>query len=75
MYTDGHEIASHSVNHFMPTPKDLTTRKFWKDEFVGQRDRLSRYAAIPLRDIRGIRAPFLANGGDEEFEVLTEAGT
>ena len=32
----------------------------WMKEMVGQRELLSAFAGIPLEDIRGMRAPFLA---------------
>ena len=32
----------------------------WKEEIVGQRELLSAFAGIPLEEIRGMRAPFLA---------------
>jgi len=40
---------------------------------VGQRELLSAFAGIPLEDIRGMRAPFLAIGGDNMFESMYEA--
>ena len=36
------------------------SKKKWLKEMVGQRELLSAFAGIPLEDIRGMRAPFLA---------------
>ena len=40
---------------------------------VGQREILSAYGGVKLEDIRGMRAPFLAIGGNHMFSMLYDA--
>lgn len=47
--------------------------KDWYREIVGQREILHRYSAIPREEIRGMRAPFLQIGGDQQFQMLMDA--
>eukprot|EP00093_Oithona_nana_P007656 07656.XXX_165687_149673_1 [CDS] Oithona nana genome sequencing. len=70
LYASGHEIASHSISH---SYGEQFSKKKWLKEMVGQRELLSAFAGIPLEDIRGMRAPFLAIGGDNMFEMMYEA--
>jgi len=70
LYASGHEIASHSISH---SYGEQFSRSKWMKEMVGQRELLSAFAGIPLEDIRGMRAPFLAIGGDNMFEMMHEA--
>jgi len=70
LYASGHEIASHSISH---SYGEQFSKSKWMLEMVGQRELLSAFAGIPLEDIRGMRAPFLAIGGDNMFEMMYEA--
>jgi len=70
LYANGHEIASHSISH---SYGEQFSKSKWMKEMVGQRELLSAFAGIPLEDIRGMRAPFLAIGGDNMFEMMYEA--
>jgi len=70
LYSDGHEIASHSISHSFG---EQFSKKKWMKEMAGQREILSGFAGIKLEDVRGIRAPFLAIGGNPMFSMLYEA--
>lgn len=70
LYAAGHEIASHSISH---SYGEQFSKTKWMREIVGQRELLSAFSGIPLEDIRGMRAPFLAIGGDNMFEMMYEA--
>ena len=45
----------------------------WMREMVGQRELLSAFSGVDLSDVRGLRAPFLAIGGDKMFDMMYEA--
>ena len=49
------------------------SKKKWTKEMAGQREILAGFAGIKLEDVRGIRAPFLAIGGNNMFSMLYEA--
>ena len=70
VYSDGHEIASHSISHSFG---EQFSKKKWTKEMAGQREILSGFVGIKLEDVRGIRAPFLAIGGNNMFSMLYEA--
>ena len=70
LYSDGHEIASHSISHSFG---EQFSKKKWMKEMAGQREILAGFAGIKLEDVRGIRAPFLAIGGNNMFSMLYEA--
>ncbi|XP_065219258.1 uncharacterized protein Cda5 [Planococcus citri] len=70
LYAAGHEIASHSVSHSFG--EQFSQRK-WTKEIVGQREILSAYGGVKQEDIRGMRAPFLAVGGNKMFKMLYDA--
>jgi len=70
LYSDGHEIASHSISHSFG---EQFSKKKWLKEMAGQREILAGFAGIKLEDVRGIRAPFLAIGGNNMFSMLYEA--
>lgn len=71
LYADGHEIASHTVTHSHGT--NFNEEK-WANEVVGEAEMLVRYAGVNPRDIKGMRAPFLAVGGDTMFNMLNRYG-
>jgi len=70
MYSDGHEIASHSISHSFG---EQFSKKKWLKEMGGQREILAAYGGVHLEDIRGMRAPFLAIGGNPMFSMLHDA--
>ncbi|KAK7025427.1 Polysaccharide deacetylase [Halocaridina rubra] len=67
LYADGHEIASHSVSHSFG--EQFSTKK-WAKEIAGQREILAAYGGVKMEDVRGMRAPFLAVGGNKMFKML-----
>jgi peptidoglycan/xylan/chitin deacetylase (PgdA/CDA1 family) len=68
LYAAGHEIAIHTMTHSTSTNTGLAT---WRQEIVGCRKALSQYAAIPLDDIVGFRAPYLGFN-NAMFQLLKE---
>ena len=69
----GHEVASHSVTHRMPQSWwRYASREEWRAEIIGQRDNIVQHTAIPSHDVRGMRAPFLDTGGDNQYDMLRE---
>ncbi|XP_025419158.1 uncharacterized protein LOC112689592 isoform X1 [Sipha flava] len=70
LYASGHEIASHSVSHSFG---EQFSQKKWTKEIVGQREILSAYGGVKQEDIRGMRAPFLAVGGNKMFKMLYDS--
>lgn len=71
LYADGHEIASHTISHSHGT--NFNEEK-WANEVVGEAEMLVRYAGVNPKDIKGMRAPFLAVGGDTMFNMLNRYG-
>lgn len=69
LYASGHEIASHSISH--GDGRDFSKKK-WYNEIYGQREILSSYANVDIDDVKGMRSPFLAMGGDKQFSMLYE---
>ncbi len=67
LYADGHEIASHTITHSHGTNFDSER---WADEVIGEAEMLVRFAGVKAHDIKGMRAPFLAVGGDTMFNML-----
>ncbi|CAH1400177.1 unnamed protein product [Nezara viridula] len=70
LYAGGHEIASHSVSHSFG---EQFSQKKWTREIAGQREILAAYGGVKLEDIRGMRAPFLAVGGNKMFKMLYDS--
>jgi len=71
LYRAGHEIASHTITHSHGSGFDEDR---WANEVIGQAEMLVRYAGVNPRDIKGMRAPFLAIGGDTMFGMLPKHG-
>jgi hypothetical protein len=71
LYADGHEIASHTVTHSHGTE---FSEEAWANEVVGEAEILVRFAGVNPKDIKGMRAPFLAVGGDNMFSALNRYG-
>ncbi|XP_047099907.1 uncharacterized protein LOC124717168 isoform X2 [Schistocerca piceifrons] len=67
LYAAGHEIATHSVSHSFG---EQFSQKKWSKEIGGQREILAQYGGVRLEDVRGMRAPFLAIGGNKMFKML-----
>ncbi|CAB3400850.1 unnamed protein product [Caenorhabditis bovis] len=65
------EIASNSISHMSLEHED-TNR--WLNEMDGQRRILAKFGGVPEESIIGIRAPQLALGGDDQFEMMSGAG-
>ncbi|XP_063928336.1 uncharacterized protein LOC135141291 isoform X4 [Zophobas morio] len=70
LYSDGHEIASHTVSHSFG---EQFSQKKWTREVAGQREILSAYGGVHLEDVRGMRAPFLSVGGNKMFKMLYDS--
>ncbi|XP_037949068.1 chitin deacetylase 8-like [Teleopsis dalmanni] len=75
LYTEGHEIALHSVTHSSGTD-------YWRDadvdlleqEFGGLIDMLEAYAKVNRKHIRGMRLPFLQLSGNNSFIAAKRVG-
>lgn len=75
LWTEGHEIASHSISHATPSIAwRAGSKALWKKEIAGERDMLSSYGKIDKKEIRGLRAPYLAINGDVTFAMMKEEG-
>jgi len=70
VYSDGHEIASHSISHSFG--EQFSVKK-WTREMAGQREILAAYGGVSIDDIRGMRAPFLAIGGNNMYSMMYDA--
>ena len=70
LHAAGHEIATHTITHTTGGGTDFLT---WVREIEGCREALHRLAAIPIEEIRGFRAPFLAYNG-ATYEALQALG-
>jgi len=67
LYSQGHEISSHTVTHSHPTG---FSEQRWTQEISGQAVLLDKLANVDEDDILGFRAPFLQTGGDRTFRAL-----
>ncbi|KAI5754158.1 hypothetical protein M8J77_006275 [Diaphorina citri] len=70
LYANGHEMASHTISHSFG---EQFSQKKWTREIAGQREILAAYGGVRLDDIRGMRAPFLAVGGNKMFKMLYDS--
>ncbi len=70
LHAAGHEIATHTITHTTGPATDFIT---WVREIEGCREALHRLAGIPLAEIRGFRAPFLAYNA-ATYEALYALG-
>jgi hypothetical protein len=71
LYADGHEIASHTISH---SHGSNFNEEKWANEVVGEAEMLVRFAGVNPKDIKGMRAPFLAVGGDTMVNMLNRYG-
>ena len=63
----GNEVASHSHTHTSPSE---WSRDDWGREIEGMRWRLALGVGLALEEVRGMRAPFLQLGGEDQFSML-----
>ncbi|GBM16726.1 hypothetical protein AVEN_217985-1 [Araneus ventricosus] len=71
LYSDGHEIAIHSISHESNTDlwRDGDETR-WKQEMVGMRAMLTTFGGLPQAELVGHRGPFLQTAGDTTFSVI-----
>ncbi|XP_012282378.1 uncharacterized protein LOC105700791 [Orussus abietinus] len=76
LWNAGHEIAVHSVTHRGPQEwwSRNATIEDWFDEMVGVANIINKYAGVRIKDIKGLRAPFLQMGWNRQFLMMTEFG-
>ena len=55
VYSDGHEIASHSISHSFG--EQFSVKK-WTREMAGQREILAAYGGVSIDDIRNCQCAF-----------------
>ena len=67
----GNEAASHSHTHTSPAD---WSREDWDKEIEGMRWRLAQGVGVPVEEVRGMRAPFLQLGGEDQFSMLVSNG-
>ena len=65
-YLEGSEIAIHTVTHTTSTGSNMTK---WYYEITKSREFISLHSNIPINNINGFRAPFLAKT-DSMFKIL-----
>lgn len=70
LHAAGHEIAAHTITHTTGNATDFLT---WVREIEGCREALHRLAGVPLEQIRGFRAPYLAYNA-ATYEALHALG-
>lgn len=71
LYHQGHSMADHSITHRTPISwwKNANYSQ-WTSEIVGQRTILNKVGFVAVDHVKGVRAPFLQIGGDNEFKML-----
>lgn len=72
LYSHGHEMASHTINHERGNKKAEYDEERWRAEIVGQKEMMTRYGGVHPDDIKGVRFPYLEVGGDQSYRVLKE---
>ncbi|XP_046391272.1 chitin deacetylase 7-like [Ischnura elegans] len=73
LYRMGHEISLHSITHRTGTDYWATASvEQLEKEFIGQEVMLNKFGLIPKEAMKGIRAPYLQNAGDNTFEMLAK---
>ncbi|KAK6759710.1 hypothetical protein RB195_021339 [Necator americanus] len=71
LFQQGMELASNSISH---VSLEGTSADRWLNEMDGQRRIMAKFANANEEEIVGMRAPQLALGGDEQFEMMARAG-
>ncbi|EFA07840.1 chitin deacetylase 3 precursor [Tribolium castaneum] len=72
LWNEGHEIAVHSITYGRWLLN--ATIEDWFDEMVGQANIIHRFSGVRLRELRGLRAPFLQIGSNRQFLMMKEFG-
>ncbi|KJH41782.1 polysaccharide deacetylase [Dictyocaulus viviparus] len=70
LFHQGMEIAANSMSH---VSLERSSALRWLNEMEGQRRVMARFASVNEEDVIGMRAPQLALGGDEQFEMMAQA--
>lgn len=70
LHAAGHEIAVHTLTHMTSM---VTPESEWRAEIAGARRTLALLARVPVEDITGFRAPYLAYNA-ASFRILAEQG-
>merc|ERR1711872_457529 len=73
-YTEGHEIADHSITHESTDAFKRADIDRWTKEIGGMKKILEIFGQVKADDIRGFRAPYLQPGGDLMFEAMARCG-
>uniref|UniRef100_A0A7E4UM83 NodB homology domain-containing protein n=1 Tax=Panagrellus redivivus TaxID=6233 RepID=A0A7E4UM83_PANRE len=71
IFRNGHELASNSISHVNLGQASENT---WLNEIDGQRRIMAKFGNAREEEIVGMRAPQLAAGGDNQFEMMSRAG-
>ncbi|CAK1547687.1 unnamed protein product [Leptosia nina] len=74
LYTQGFEIAMHSISHVNQTYFMEADKERLMEEIGDQKTLTSNFAAIPAAAIQGLRMPFLQMAGNASFEMMKTAG-
>lgn len=73
LYDRGHELASHSISHRMPLMFwDTANYSDYVTEIYGEKMNIVVKSGVPPKEIKGMRVPFLQNGGDNMFKMLKD---
>ncbi|XP_014666092.1 PREDICTED: uncharacterized protein LOC106808050 [Priapulus caudatus] len=75
LYHEGHEIAAHSISKRLPSDwwANATLRD-WTEEMADERTILRNLAKVNVRDVKGMRTPYLQMGGNTQFKMMQENG-
>ncbi|KAG7296610.1 hypothetical protein JYU34_020423 [Plutella xylostella] len=75
LYNEGFEIALHSISHKSPPSYWATASvEELKQELGDQITQMSIFANISESSIKGLRMPFFQMAGNNQFQVMAEAG-
>ncbi|PAV65451.1 hypothetical protein WR25_12538 isoform A [Diploscapter pachys] len=67
VHSRGGEIAVHSITS--EVLRDKSSER-WRHEMTGMRDSLRAFSYVDKESVKGIRAPHLILGGDDQFEMM-----
>ncbi|KAL8572734.1 hypothetical protein ACOMHN_030316 [Nucella lapillus] len=73
VWRQGHELASHSLTHSQPSAWSLTPGR-WTQEMQGMRELMAQFVNTSVSEIGGMRMPFLALGGEDQFSMMRHNG-
>ncbi|CAJ0583895.1 unnamed protein product, partial [Mesorhabditis spiculigera] len=71
LYSRDNEIGVNSITHETLT---TATEQRWRHEMGGLRESLKEFSYVEQDSIKGIRAPQLLIGGDNQFTMMQKAG-